>query len=165
MKKLIKPLLVVSIMATAFSSQAIRKDITVNANVDTTIDMTQPDNTALPSSIDMQYLPGKGLSPFKLNTKVWSNSATAGVNIRLVSAATLADVNGENKIPLTVTLGDKVLTTADQMLDAATLFPVGIDNGSEVLPLRFAQATQNVVATGTYSGVVSLVITQATKAP
>ncbi|WP_421081517.1 CS1 type fimbrial major subunit, partial [Serratia fonticola] len=73
MKKFIKPLLIVSTMAAVFSVQAVQKDITVNANVDATIDMTQPDNTGLPSSIDMQYLPGKGLTPFNLNTKVWSN--------------------------------------------------------------------------------------------
>ncbi|MFV8984634.1 CS1 type fimbrial major subunit [Serratia fonticola] len=165
MKKFIKPLLIVSTMAAVFSTQAVQKDITVNANVDATIDMTQPDNTALPSSIDMQYLPGKGLTPFNLNTKVWSNNATAGVNVRLVRAASLADVNGANKIPLTVSLGETVLTTTNQLLEAATLFPAGIENGSDVLPLRFAQTAQGAIATGTYSGIVSLVVTQATKAP
>ncbi|MBC3377656.1 fimbrial protein [Serratia fonticola] len=165
MKKLIKPLLIVSIMATAFATQAVQKDITVNASVDANIDMTQPDNTALPSSINMQYLPGKGLTPFNLNTKVWSNDAKAGVNIRLVRAASLTDVNGANAIPLTISLGGKTLGLTNTLLDAETLFPAGIENGSDVLPLRFAQTTQGVVATGTYSGIVSLVVTQATATP
>jgi len=162
MKKSIKPLLVVSIMAAAFATQAVQKDITVNANVDASIDITQPDNTALPSSINMQYLPGKGLTPFNINTKVWSNSDKAGLNIRLLRATSLADVNGANTIPLTVSLGGKVLSTTNQLLDAATLFPAGIENGSDVLPLRFSQTKQAPVATETYSGIVSLIVTQAT---
>lgn len=165
MKKFIKPLLIVSIMAAAFGAQAVQKDITVTANVDSTIDMTQSDNTALPSSIDMQYLPGRGLSPFSLNTKVWSNSATSSVSVRLVKAPSLSDVNGANPIPLSVTLGETLLTTAGQTLDAAALFPEGITNGSVVLPLRIAQVTQGPVATGTYTGIVSLIVTQSTKAP
>lgn len=162
MKKLIKPLLIVSIMATAFATQAVQKDITVNANVDASIDLTQSDNSALPSSINMQYLPGKGLTPFSLNTKVWSNSATANVNIRLTKAVNLTDVNGTTTIPMEVSLGGKVLNATNQTLTAATLFPAGIDNGSDVLPLRIAQVTQGILATGTYSGIVSLVLTQAT---
>lgn len=165
MKKLIKPLLIVSTMATVFTAQAVQKDITVNANIDSSIDMTQSDNTALPSSINMQYLPGKGLTPFNLDTKVWSNSDKAGVNIRLVRAASLADVNGAKSIPLTVSLGGKTLSLTNTLLDAATLFPAGIDTGSDVLPLRFAQTTQGVIASGTYSGIISLVVTQATVTP
>ena len=165
MNKFFKPLLVVSIMATAFASQAVQKDITVNASVDASIDMTQPDNTALPSSINMQYMPGKGLTPFNLNTKIWSNSDKAGVNIRLVREASLADINGATKIPLTVTLGGKTLSLTNTPLDVATLFPAGVEKGSDVLPLRFAQTTQGIIATGTYSGIVSLVLTQATATP
>jgi hypothetical protein len=33
-------------------AMAIQKDITVNANVDSQLDMTQADNTPLPASID-----------------------------------------------------------------------------------------------------------------
>ncbi|MGL5385855.1 MAG: CS1 type fimbrial major subunit [Enterobacterales bacterium] len=165
MKKLIKPLLIVSTLAAAFAVQAVQKDITVNANVDATIDLTQADNSALPSSITMQYLPGKGLSPFNLNTKIWSNSPTAAVNIRLVKAATLTDVNGSETIPLSVSLGGKALTTANQALTAADLFPAGITNGSDVLPLRFSQTTQGVIKTGSYTGIVSLVVAQATQTP
>lgn len=165
MRKLIKPLLIVSTMATVFAAQAVQKDITVTANIDTSIDMTQSDNTALPSSINMQYLPGKGLTPYNLGTKVWSNSDKAAVNVRLVRAASLTDVNGATTIPLTVSLGGKTLSLTNTLLDAATLFPAGIDNGSDVLPLRFAQTTQGVIASGTYSGIISLVVTQATGTP
>lgn len=165
MKKFIKPLLIVSTLAAAFTVQAVQKDITVNANVDASIDMTLADKSALPGSINMQYLPGTGLTPFSLNTKVWSNNPTSAVNIRLVKAASLADVNGSKTIPLSVSLGDKTLTTTNQTLAAADLFPSGTINGSDVLPLRFSQTTQGVVETGTYTGIVSLVVTQAIQTP
>ena len=41
MKKYIKPLMIVAAMFTAFSAMAIQKDITVNANVDSQLDMTR----------------------------------------------------------------------------------------------------------------------------
>ena len=113
MKKYIKPLMIVAAMSTAFSAMAIQKDITVNANVDSQLDMTQADNTPLPASIDMQYLPGRGLESYRLNTKIWSNSATSNVKVRLVSAANLTNEDGAETVPMTVKLGDKTLNTTD----------------------------------------------------
>lgn len=165
MKKFIKPLLIVSTLAAAFTVQAVQKDITVNANVDSSIDVTLADNSALPNSINMQYLPGKGLSPYSLNTKIWSNSATSAVNVRLVKAVTLTDVNGSKAIPMSVSLNGKTLTATNQPLTAAELFPSGITNGSDALPLRFSQTTQGIVETGVYTGIVGLVVTQATQTP
>ncbi|PRW42977.1 CS1 type fimbrial major subunit [Enterobacter roggenkampii] len=72
MRKYFKPLMIVAAMTTSVSALAIQKDITVNASVDSQLDMTQADNTPLPASIDMQYLPGRGLESYRLNTKVWS---------------------------------------------------------------------------------------------
>lgn len=52
MRNYIKPLLIVAAMTTSVSALAIQKDITVNANVDSQLDMTQADNTpCLPASI------------------------------------------------------------------------------------------------------------------
>ena len=53
MQKLIKPLFIAAALTAAFNAQAVQKDITVNANVDATVDMTQADGTALPGTIDM----------------------------------------------------------------------------------------------------------------
>ncbi len=60
MHKFIKPLMIVASMTASLNAMAIQKDITINASVDSQLDMTQADNTPLPSSIDMQYLPGSG---------------------------------------------------------------------------------------------------------
>ena len=135
MRNYIKPLMIVAAMASSFSALAIQKDITVNASVDSQLDMTQADNTPLPASIDMQYLPGRGLESYRLNTKVWSNSATSNVKVRLVSAAKLTNMDGD---------------------------PGSIENGSAVLPLTISQTTKGILKTGQYSGVVSLMLTQAT---
>lgn len=122
MRKYFKPLMIVAAMTTSVSALAIQKDITVNASVDSQLDMTQADNTPLPASIDMQYLPGRGLESYRLNTKVWSNSATSNVKVRLVSAAKLANADGAETIPMTVKLGDKTLSTADVEYTGTELF-------------------------------------------
>lgn len=164
MRHSIKPLLIVAAMASSFSALAIQKDITVNASVDSQLDMTQADNTPLPASIDMQYLPGRGLDSYRMNTKVWSNSATSNVKVRLVSAAQLSNADGDQTVPMTVKLGDKTLTTTDAEFTGAELFPGSIENGSAVLPLIISQTTKGILKTGQYSGVVSLMLTQATTA-
>ncbi|CAM6220811.1 Colonization factor antigen I subunit B [Citrobacter sedlakii] len=162
MRNYIKPLLIVAAMTTSVSALAIQKDITVNANVDSQLDMTQADNTPLPASIDMQYLPGRGLESYRLNTKVWSNSATSNVKVRLVSAAQLINADGDQTVPMTVKLGEKTLTTTDAEFTGAELFPGSVENGSSVLPLIISQTTKGILKTGQYSGVVSLMLTQAT---
>lgn len=162
MRKYIKPLMIVAAMASSFSALAIQKDITVNASVDSQLDMTQADNTPLPASIDMQYLPGRGLESYRLNTKMWSNTATSNVKVRLVSAAKLTNTDGEQIVPMTVILGDKTLSTTDAEFTGTELFPGSIENGSAVLPLTISQTTKGILKTGQYSGVVSLMLTQAT---
>lgn len=162
MRNYIKPLLIVAAMTTSVNALAIQKDITVNANVDSQLDMTQADNTPLPASIDMQYLPGRGLESYRLNTRVWSNSATSNVKVRLVSAAQLINADGDQTVPMTVKLGEKTLTTTDAEFTGAELFPGSVENGSSVLPLIISQTTKGILKTGQYSGVVSLMLTQAT---
>lgn len=162
MRNYIKPLMIVAAMASSFSALAIQKDITVNASVDSQLDMTQADNTPLPASIDMQYLPSRGLESYRLNTKVWSNSATSNVKVRLVSAAKLTNMDGDETVPMTVILGDKTLSTTDAEFTGTELFPGSIENGSAVLPLTISQTTKGILKTGQYSGVVSLMLTQAT---
>lgn len=53
MKKVFaKSLLVAAMFSVAGSALAVQKDITVTANVDAALDMTQTDNTALPKAVE-----------------------------------------------------------------------------------------------------------------
>ncbi|WP_100034936.1 CS1 type fimbrial major subunit [Escherichia coli] len=76
MKKVFaKSLLVAAMFSVAGSALAVQKDITVTANVDAALDMTQTDNTALPKAVEMQYLPGQGLQSYQLMTKIFASDA------------------------------------------------------------------------------------------
>lgn len=162
MRKQFKAVLMTTLVAASFSSLAVQKDITVNASVDSQLEMTQADSTALPSSITMQYLPGTGLKTYSLNTKIWSNSETLPVQIRLLNDAVISQADGSSPVGLTVRLGTNELTTTNQSIDAATLFPAGTATGSVTMPLTFSQTAPGVLTTGQYSGIVSLLLTQGT---
>ncbi|MGX8939550.1 CS1 type fimbrial major subunit (plasmid) [Symbiopectobacterium sp. Eva_TO] len=154
-------------LAGAFAAQAYQTNITVNANVDPTIGLTLSDGTTVPSSVNMSYTPGLGMNGYKANLKLWSNAET-DMNVYLSTDPQMTDANGDNPIPLTVGLNGTALTTAapataPKAFQYSTLFPNGITNGSIALPLAIKQKnpSQTVVA-GQYSGVVTLVVTQAT---
>ncbi|WP_047608309.1 fimbrial protein [Rahnella aquatilis] len=167
MKSVIKPLLATVIMGMAINAFAVQKDITVTANVDATLDMTTDTGDVLPSTMEMRYMPGVGLEPVTQSTKIYSNDATKDVNINLAGTPQLMDTVGVNpNIPLSVKYGDLTLTQSQQTMSATTLFPNGeTANGSIIQPLIVSQATQAPVASGNYSGVVSVVLTQATTTP
>ncbi|MDH2895102.1 fimbrial protein [Rahnella variigena] len=167
MKSFIKPLMATAIMGLAINAYAVQKDITVTANVDATLDMTTDTGEVLPSTMEMRYMPGVGLEPVSQMTKIFSNDAEKDVNINLAGTPQLMDTVGTNpNIPLTVKYGDLTLTQAQQTMTATTLFPNGdTANGSIIQPLMVSQTTQAAVASGNYSGVVSVVLTQATETP
>lgn len=146
----------------AVAAQAYQTDITVNASVDPTASLTLGDGTALPSSVTLGYTPQNGLTAYKNNIKLWSN-AQYDLNVSLAAAPQLTDTNGANPIPLTVNLNGTPLSTTNTAFYYSTLFPNGLTNGSISLLLAIAQKTpsQTVVA-GKYSGIVSLVVSQAT---
>lgn len=163
MKTQIKVISLVSVLATAFGVNAVQRDITVTADIDPTVDITLADSSPLPSSIAMQYLPGKGLAAHKENIKFWSNTADRALNVSLANTPSLTDANGANPINLSVSINGKALTTSATSFDYATTFPSGIANGSSTMPLVISQAQPGeVTAAGTYTGMVSLVVTQAT---
>lgn len=148
MKKVFaKSLLVAAMFSVAGSALAVQKDITVTANVDAALDMTQTDNTALPKAVEMQYLPGQGLQSYQLMTKIWSNDVTKDVKMQLVSPAQLVQSLDASKIvPLTVTWGGEEIKA-----DAATTFTAtkifasdALTNGSLAKNLMFAQTTKGV---------------------
>lgn len=167
MKSFIKPLLATAIMGLAINAYAVQKDITVTANVDATLDMTTDTGEVLPSTMEMGYMPGVGLQPVTQMTKIFSNDAAKDIKINLAGTPLLMDTLGTNpNIPLTVTYGDLTLTQAQQNMTAKSLFPNGdTANGSIIQPLKVSQTIQAPVASGNYSGVVSVVLTQATATP
>lgn len=169
MKAMMKPLLAALCLTVAGSALAVQKDITVTANVDASIDMTMADNTALPKAVEMQYIPGTGLQTYSVGmTKIWSNAtaSTAGdVHMRLVSPAQLVNTIGAaaDPVALTIKWGDTEITTTDNDLKTAAIFPNGADavkTGSVAKELTIAQNPQTTLETGTYQGVVSIYLYQ-----
>lgn len=163
MKSNFKTVIGAAAFVAAFSASAVQRDITVTADIDSTVDVTLADGSALPASVAMQYLPGKGLGAYKQNIKFWSNVASKNLNISLASSPSLTDASGGNAIPLSVSVNGTTLTTTAAPFTFASLFPAGITNGSSIVPLVISQTTPAVVSiAGKYSGIVSLVVTQAT---
>ncbi|EHK4823341.1 fimbrial protein [Salmonella enterica subsp. enterica serovar Abony] len=153
----------------SFSVSAVQKNITVTANIDSTLELLQADGSSLPSAMKLDFMPGKGLVHKSLQTRLYSNDLTKGVNVRLLNAPQLVNVQDPAKtIDMDVTLGGKSLTTTNSVLEAKTLFPEGKTGaGSAPLTLDIGQkaggAVQDLPA-GDYNGVVSLVISQAVTA-
>ncbi|MGB7802416.1 fimbrial protein [Buttiauxella sp.] len=166
----LKPLAVAALfISLAGSAVAVQKDITVTANVDASIDMTLSDGSALPKSVEMQYIPGNGLSPVSMMTKIWSNAtaSTAGdVHLQLITAPQLVNNTGPvaNPVPLSVSWGGEALSAGTPIdLKTAALFPNGAEaakTGSLAKELTIAQATKGPVETGMYQGVVSIYLYQ-----
>ena len=147
----------------AAATQAYQADITVTSTVDPTAGLTLADTNPLPQTVDMTYTPGVGLHAYQADIKLWTN-AELDMNIRLANTPQLSDAAGAVNIPLTVTLDDKELTPTDQVLNFDKLFPTGtIAGGSNSMHLKIAQKNKDqVVNAGYYSGMVSLVVSQAT---
>lgn len=164
MSDFVKATIVSLLFASAFSSQASENNITVQASVDPTVSLTLADGSALPSTVTMQYQAGVGLVAYKNNVKLWSNDATKNLQINLGAIPKLTDQNGENPIELAVSINGVTLSTAASTLTAASLFPGGTNtNGSSPLPLVISQKTFGpVTKAGNYSGLVNIVVTQAT---
>lgn len=161
------PIAAAALMAMSMSAHAVQKDITVTASVDTTLEMLSADGSALPTTMQMQYLPGSGLQAAVVNTKIFTNDKAKNVQIRLASSPSLTNQTspGSPAIPLTVSLGGNALTTTASTLTAAELFPGELAQGSNVLPLSIAQQTVAAVAAGSYQGLVSVILTQSAATP
>lgn len=152
----------------SMSAHAVQKDITVTATVDTMLEMLSADGSALPTTMQMQYLPGSGLQAAVVNTKIFTNDKAKDLQIRLASSPALRNQTspGANEIPLKVTLGDTELSTTAATLQAAALFPGDLAQGSNVLPLSISQKTvAAVTAAGSYQGLVSVILTQSAATP
>lgn len=150
----------------AMSTHAVEKNITVTANVDATLELLSADGSALPTTMQMQYLPGVGLQPAVVSTKIFTNDKAKNVEVRLASSPSLTNQTNPSAdaAPLTVKLGDETLATTVKTLQAAEIFLGDVKDGSIVLPLSIAQSTPGVLLTGSYQGLVSLVLTQSAAA-
>ncbi|WP_393969993.1 CS1 type fimbrial major subunit [Kluyvera intermedia] len=158
-----KSLLALAMVSVMGSAMAVQKDITVTANVDAALDMTQSDNSALPKNVDMQYIPGTGLVPYQLQTKIWANDVTKDVMMQLTSDAVLVNSLGGTTVPMTVSWGGEALSTTAVTLAAKELFPnadTALKTGSVAKTLQISQTKQETLATGTYQGVVSIYLYQ-----
>ncbi|AYQ41935.1 giant cable pilus [Burkholderia aenigmatica] len=148
---------------TSMSAHAVQKDITITANVDTTLEMLSADGSALPTTMQMQYLPGSGLQAAQVNTKIFTNDKAKDLQIRLASTPALKNQTnpGAAEIPLAVKLGATEVTTTATTLKVAELFPGELAQGSNVLPLSIEQTkVEPVTASGNYQGLVSVILTQ-----
>ena len=162
MKKQIKAVSLLSLFVAAFSVSAAQRDITVTADIDNTVDITLANGSPLPTTATMQYIPKKGLASYSEQVKLWSNATDRDLLVSLVNAPSLTDTNGANPIPLKVSLNGNALSTTASTMTYATTFPNGIENGSSAMPLVISQAQPAEITTaGSYTGVVSLLVTQA----
>ncbi|OAT75860.1 hypothetical protein A9B99_13700 [Mangrovibacter phragmitis] len=158
-----KKLLVTSLactLAVAFSASALQKDITVTAAVDANLEMTLADGSALPTTVAMQHMPGLGLSPHTLQTRLFSNAPESNVIVRLVASPELTAAESNASVPLSVTLGNKTLSTSDTVFNTTDLYPGGDSStGSMPLPLVISQASSGSLTSGHYNGLVSMYMT------
>lgn len=158
------PILAISLLS--LPAHAVQKDITVVADIDPTLEMLQPDGSALPSTVRMNYVPGMGLLQHEFETKIFTNNITKNLNIRLAHSPVLGVRSNPaaTPIPLKVTYHGNELTTAATELEASDLFTGtgAVPGGSIDMKFTIDQKTRGAItAAGHYEGVVSVVVTQA----
>ncbi|MCG6573521.1 Cro/Cl family transcriptional regulator [Pseudomonas sp. AF32] len=143
---------------------AVEKSILVYADVDPTIELLQSDGSPLPASMEMAYLPGAGLQPTRLGTRIFSNDTDKDMTLRLITNPVLANMTNPaaTGVPLSISFGGRALNTTGVSLSAADLFPGGDPtSGSIEQMLDIRQTTVGAITNaGRYEGIVSLVLTQ-----
>lgn len=147
----------------SFGALAATKSIEVTSEVDNTIDMVSGDGSPLPSNLVMGYTPGVGLQPVILPVKFITNDLAKSVQISLVGPAKLTNIANSAKVaPLRVKYDERVIGTTAITLNATELFPAGqtLATGSIVQNLEIAQATPQPLDSGSYQGIVSILISQ-----
>lgn len=175
--KLLKIAAATAALLASTSAFAVQKDITVVADVDTTLELLQADGSALPQTVRMNYIPGAaadaqapaqkgGLQQVEIMTKILTNDVTKPVQVKLANAVVLAPMTNPSgpTVPLTVMYNQVDLKTPLK-LDAATIFPASVTTGagaSQSMPLTIKQTTPGSLPSGNYQGVVSLLVTQTT---
>ncbi|MBO1749153.1 cable pilus major pilin CblA [Stenotrophomonas sp. SI-NJAU-1] len=157
------PVAAIALMSISMSAHAVQKDITVTANVDTSLEILSADGSPLPTTMQMQYLPGQGLQTAQVMTKIFTNDVKKDLQVRLSADPALRNTTnpGAPDVPLAVKFGNANLTTKAETLSAAEIFSGDIKNGSNALPLSVAQKQAGALTeAGSYQGVVSVILTQ-----
>ncbi|MFW9267539.1 CS1 type fimbrial major subunit [Pseudomonas sp. NR3] len=162
--KLLKfaPLALVAL--TSLPAMAVEKSILVYADVDPTLEILQSDGSPLPASMEMAYLPGAGLRPTQVGTRIYSNDTDKDMTLRLITSPVLANMTNPaaTGVPLSVSYGGRTLNTTGVTLPAADLFPGGDSTGGSIEQLLEIRQTSAGAITnaGRYEGIVSLLLTQ-----
>lgn len=175
MHAIIKKAALAAALATVSTSAfAVDTRISVYANVDTTLAFQQEDGSALPDSINLNYLPefnpgggtgGRpgGLEPWTLKTRIFTNDDSKDIEVSLQNALDLVPTIGNigaTPVPMTVKLHNLELTTASQDLTATDLFDGAIDGVSKPLDLAITQTTAGPLKSGSYEGMATIVMRQ-----
>ena len=149
---------------TSLPAMAVEKSLLVYADVDPTLEILQSDGSPLPASMEMAYLPGSGLQPTRLGTRIYSNDTDKDMTLRLITNPVLANMTNPaaTDVPLSVSYGGRPLNTTGVTLPAADLFPGGDATGGSIEQLLdIRQTTAGAITNaGRYEGIVSLVLTQ-----
>lgn len=150
---------------TSLPAMAVEKSITILANVDPSLEILQSDGSPLPQSMEMAYLPGAGLQPARVGTRIYSNDTSNDMSLKLIVDPVLAHTTNPNasSVPLSVNYGGRTLSeTVPVTLPAADLFPGGDpSSGSIEQMLEVRQKTPAAITSaGNYSGIVQLLLTQ-----
>lgn len=144
-----------------------KKNITVTASIDPSIDILKADGAALPSNVSLNYSPGtKSFTSEVIQTAIYTNDVSKGVNVYLNAEPKLTHTTDTSKqINMEISFGGKKLTTTPQKIDANALNfgASGNDNVSGAQELVIGTTTQTSDPTADqYQGVVSLVVVQDT---
>jgi hypothetical protein len=165
MNSIIKKAALAAALATVSSSAfAIDTNITLYANVDATLAFQKEDGSALDDSVTLTYQPGgRGLSPWRENTRIFSNDESKDIEVALGSDVELIPNVGSpsaKRVPMTVSLNNMKLTTTAQDLLATQIFDGAITGRSIVLPLVIEQTTAGDLASAQYQGMATIVMRQ-----
>ena len=177
MKNTLRTTLCAVALITTANAYALEKNIVVNATINSSVDLTMADKSPMPSSIDLNYIPGVGLATYATQVKLWSNDPNTGVSISLGNDTDLHSMmpGDSSTIPLAISLNGTNLnsgpllagpggpTVTPYTLNASQLFPTGSTKDGSI-PLEFMikpTATTSPNA-GQYQGVINLIIAQNT---
>lgn len=170
MNAILKKAALAAALATAsLSANAAEANISVWAQVDTSLALLKDDGTALPDVVNLVHNPASGLSPWSQQVRIYTNDIAKDVEVRLVNAASLIATDAAGaapSVPLTVTLNRQELTLVNTKSPAADLYSGGVPGGSVAMPLVVAQATRApITVAGKYEGMVSIAMAQTTTSP
>ncbi|KPY12829.1 Adhesin major subunit pilin [Pseudomonas savastanoi pv. glycinea] len=169
MKKsfLLLPFTLVACGLMASTASAYETDIVVTANVDTTLGFTQADGSAIPKTLDMQYVPATGLKDKIIQTRLYTNDTAKNLLMRLGSAPQLTNTTNSSApvVPLTVSFMGSALGADKDLTILASNLNFSEDGTSAPEEFKISQTQKGpLTAAGIYSGNVNLIITQAAAA-